>query len=109
MIGYFPPRYVDECLYSTAARYKGIFREQSSKAVSQDFFGTKVIGDIVDIPGRLRFLSSQLPLELGITTALLIDHASAFPYFSPFLTPDSSAKAIADFTGSILDGVPQRH
>jgi hypothetical protein len=99
MIGNFPSENPDECLYSIAARYKKRIGYRSGRAVSQDFFGTDSLADIVDIPGRLVYLCNQLPSEFGISTEYLINRTTAFPYFSPFLKPDSHVQAIAAMEG----------
>lgn len=88
MIGFFPVPYPDEVLYSVLARYHLRSRNKSGSATGKEIFGKESVRFVIDLPNKLNYLISQLPLGHNLTANRLINECTLLPFYSPFLPPD---------------------
>ena len=86
MLGFFPDPYPDELLYSACARYDGRMRFPSRSHAIQEWFGKNATA-IIDLPGRLKYLVSQLPPGHRYSLDRLLEGHTLLPFYSPFLLP----------------------
>lgn len=100
MLSHFPNAHPDESLYSLCARYYDRVRYPNKKDVSQELFGTVNATAVIDLPSRLGMLASMFPPNSGLTADHLINKYTAFPFYSPFLTPGSVRRVREDMIES---------
>lgn len=88
MIGFFPDPYPDELLYSVCARLSLRSKYPRITATVRELFGSENATAIIDLPGRLTFLVSQLPPGHLYTAERLIEEHTLLPFYAPFLPPE---------------------
>jgi hypothetical protein len=91
MPAFFPQLLPEELFYSAVARYGDMVRYPSESALRRDVFGTDRVGVVVvDLPSHIHsFLLRLLPGH-GYTTQHLVESATTYPYYRPFLSPDKA-------------------
>jgi hypothetical protein len=86
MLGFFPDPYPDELIYSACARYSDQMRFPSKSCAVREWFGKNATA-VVDLPGRLRNLVSQLPPGHHYNLNRLLEKHTLLPFYSPFIPP----------------------
>lgn len=84
---FFPKPYPDETFYSVVCRYDFRKGTQSFRGTSEELFGNRIALNTY-APTRIGILATRLPKRTGLKTEYFINHTTAFPYFSPFLTKE---------------------
>ncbi len=103
MLGFFPTPYPDELLYSIIARYHIRSENISPKITLQELFGSTTTITTPDLPANLSNLSKCLQHLIPNSTTELIDRYTLYPYYCPFLPPQSDRsiqKSMKARTGS---------
>lgn len=85
MIGYFPPPYPDEILYSVCARYSDIVQYTNKRDVCFELFGSTNATAVVDFPKNLAHLAQILPKNNCFSIEQIINNHTLIPYYQPFL------------------------
>lgn len=91
---FFPPTLPDELLYSVLARYHAYSGNESYKNSARDFFGSKTVCAVTDLPCHLNKLSIRIPGK-AISPYELLNNNTLLPYFKPFL-PQERLKQIEE-------------
>jgi hypothetical protein len=104
MIGFFPIPFPDEILYSVFARYHARARNKFLAATTKTLFGHEAARISIELPNKLGYLISQLPLNSPLTVDRLIYQNTLFPFYAPFLPPDRIQKLKEDMTGKSSGG-----
>src|SRR5437764_11113955 len=86
VLGFFPDPYPDELIYSACARYSDRMRFPSKSCAVREWFGKNATA-VVDLPGRLRILISQLPPGHHYNLDRLLEKHTLLPFYSPFIPP----------------------
>ena len=84
-LGYFPPSYPDELLYSICARTSDLLSLNGTRG-STAIFGNHQIIAVTDLPGHLNRLLANLPIGHHYTIEGIINRHTLLPYYGPFLT-----------------------
>ena len=108
MLGYWPPPFPDETLYSLCARYRGRIGDPASRAVLAELFGISRGPDMTSIPYRIDYLVKQFPPEIRMTAEDIIEHLTALPFFSRFLEAAKLNKLIEAVKGSDRESLDLR-
>lgn len=95
MLGFFPDPYPDELIYSACARYSDRMRFPSKSCAVREWFGKNATA-VVDLPGRLRNLVSQLPPGHHYSLDRLLEKHTLLPFYSPFIPPKRLLNAKQD-------------
>lgn len=103
MLGFFADPYLDEILYSAAARYHYRAKNKKTSITARDWFGEDTYRVVVDFPSHLDYLISALPKGHLYTTDILIENHTLFPFYVPFL-PAGRADKIREYMRSSVDG-----
>ncbi len=91
MIGYFPPPYPDELLYSIIARLAARSGFRSTKALAQAVLGAETATAVADLPNRVSLLANRLPGVMNMNDDALIDRHTLWPYFAAFQSVERRA------------------
>jgi Tn7-like transposition protein D/TniQ len=86
MLGFFTDPYPDELIYSACARYSDRMRFPSKSGAVREWFGENATA-VVDLPGRLGNLVSQLPPGHHYNLDRLLEKHTLLPFYSPFIPP----------------------
>ncbi|MFF0830675.1 TnsD family Tn7-like transposition protein [Brevibacillus sp. NPDC003359] len=89
---FFPPTLPDELLYSVLARYHAYSGNESHKNSVRDFFGSKTICAVTDLPCHLNKLSTRIPGK-AISAYELLNDNTLLSYFKPFLPEERFKQA----------------
>lgn len=84
----FPDPLPDEILYSVWARYSDRVQYSHEGKVTQELFGDRGVGVIVDLPCYLDYFVEHLPPGNSYTADWLVDNHTLFPFFGPFLSQE---------------------
>lgn len=82
MIGFFPPLYKEELLYSALARFHKRSGNISYKDTMMNLFDKKTISAVTDFPANLYLLCKRIEQR----PEDIIDNHTLFPYYSPFIS-----------------------
>ena len=85
MIAFLLP-HEDETFYSLLGRYWQRLRPPSVQSFMQHVFGKSTLHASSDVPSCLDHLGRALPPWYGLSTDLLVNRHTLFPYYSPFMT-----------------------
>jgi hypothetical protein len=102
MLGYFPPSYKDESLYSICARYQERAEPglRNDVSILQLLFGAKAPVHL-QWPTRLHYLVAQLSEEFAVTAESIIDENTLVPMMRPFLSTESMLNCVHIWAGQI--------
>jgi Tn7-like transposition protein D/TniQ len=103
VLGYFPPPYPDEALYSICARYRLRCGLAANNVATRELFG--VSGPVnLRWPTRLGYLARQLPPQCSLTVDRIIDLHTLAPFLRPFLSKEAMAEFRTYMSGETLQG-----
>lgn len=88
MLGYFPPPYNQELMYSICSRFSDRMHYPTIQAVHQDLFGCKHLKAVVELPSNLDYLINTLPLGHKYTLEKLINNHTLLPFYRAFLSSE---------------------
>lgn len=84
---FFPSRLPDETLHSRLSRLHTLSGNQEDRHTLQDAFGSHTLVATSHLPSHLNVLASRLPHEIYCNPEDILEQATLFPYFRPFLQP----------------------
>lgn len=93
MLGYFPPIYPGELLYSLLARYHLHMGGTSTIHSMQALFGRRLTVASIDLPGSLKVLAQRIPSGSGWTADRIVDELTLLPYYVAFQSPRVARQA----------------
>ncbi len=83
---FFPAGLPDETLHSRASRYHYLSGNLHDRYTLQDLFGSHTFAPTSNLPSHLLALCARLPRQMATSPDELIEEATLFPYFRPFLS-----------------------
>lgn len=84
---FFPSRLPDETLHSRLSRLHTLSGNLDDRHTLQEAFGSHTLVATSHLPSHLNALASRLPDNTYCHPYDIIEQATLFPYFSPFLQP----------------------
>lgn len=83
---FFPAGLPDETLHSRVSRYHCMSGNLHDRHSLQDLFGSHTFAPTSNLPSHLLALCNRLPEQMACSPDELLEEATLFPYFRPFLT-----------------------
>jgi hypothetical protein len=84
-LAFFPAGLPDETLHSRISRYHRLSGNLQERQSLDEIFGTHLLVATANLPSHLSALLAALPEHAQLSMEELIDGATVFPYFRPFL------------------------
>src|ERR1043165_9716947 len=92
MIAFFPSFYPDELVFIAFSRYHERMDYRSSFCTGRDLFDRATVRIPVDLPNRLRKLSTMLPVGHSYSPDRLLMEHTLFPIYTAFEPPKRAAE-----------------
>lgn len=108
MLAYFPTPYPGELLYSVLARFQRHVGMPGMMHTLDALFGNRKVIASFDLPGHLKALVDNIPVEHGITIDFIIDALTLYPYFTAFEPPALQARVRKAMHNGAIDGLHVR-
>src|SRR3546814_4947319 len=83
---FFPASLPDETLHSRVSRFHCMSGNLHDRYSLQDLFGSHTFAPTSNLPSHLLALCARLPEQMACSPDELLEEATLFPYFRPFLT-----------------------
>lgn len=83
---FFPASLPDETLHSRVSRFHCMSGNLHDRHSLQDLFGSHTFAPTSNLPSHLLALCARLPEQMACSPDELLEEATLFPYFRPFLT-----------------------
>ena len=91
---FFPSMYEDELLYSVIARYHIRGGNKCYSYTTSDIFGRNTVKASIYLPSNISNLVENLPKNYLKDEINIINNHTLFPFYSAFLSPDTSNKIL---------------
>jgi len=86
MIGYFPPVYKDELLYSMLSRGFRWSMVNGYRSLTMEYFGKRTVSPTIEFQSNLNVLTQRI--ELDVTGEQILNHHTLYPLYEPFLSKE---------------------